>query len=295
MNLSFRDIRPPVAVCDDAGFLPVLETVARRWPTGPADAGAGEPLIRVTRDGDAYVRRSPWASDGRRFHHPVNAVCDLVVDLVHAFLADNPDRLCLHCAAVESRAGLVLLAGTYGQGKSTLAAHLAMEGARLYTDDVLPLEPGTGYGMALGILPRLRLPLPETAAAPFRAFAERHAGPASDRSFYLDLPDDRLAPFGATAPVNGIVVLDRRDDARPAMESIGTSEALKAIVLRNFARQGSALDILDRLHAVVARAERLRLTYTGADAAAHLLIDRFGIPRDGADAARGAADRKEAG
>lgn len=266
MRLRFRDIRRPVAACDDVMLLRLIDSVVRRWPFECANA-AGDPVIRITGDGESYLRTSAWAPDGRAFHHPVNAVRDLVGDLINAYGADNPDRPLVRCAAVETRHGLVLLADPRGRGKSMLAAHLALRGARVFADAVLPVDQRTGHGVALGILPCLSLPFPETAGTRFRDFVGAHTGPASESCVYLNLPDEGLAPFGETAPITGIVLLDRHDDAEPALASLGVEEALTAL------RPADP----DRLPAVAAHADRLRLTYGDADEAAAFLVRRFGL------------------
>lgn len=49
----------------------------------------------------------------------------------------------LHASAVQTAFGTVAIAGASGAGKSTLAAELLRRGHRLFTDDVLVLDPGT--------------------------------------------------------------------------------------------------------------------------------------------------------
>ena len=62
------------------------------------------------------------------------------------------------------------------------------------------------------------------------------------------------------------------------MEDIASgSEVVRDMILRNFARENPAIDILDRLHAVVDRADCYILTYDTLDQAAALLDEGFGI------------------
>ena len=63
----------------------------------------------------------------------------------------------LHAAAVETRAGAVLLIGSSGAGKSTLAAALVARGHALLADDVTGLVPAADGVRVLPAFPRLRL------------------------------------------------------------------------------------------------------------------------------------------
>ena len=63
----------------------------------------------------------------------------------------------LHAAAVEMGAGAVLLLGSSGVGKSTLAAALVARGHALLADDVAGLVPAAGGVRVLPAFPRLRL------------------------------------------------------------------------------------------------------------------------------------------
>jgi hypothetical protein len=56
--------------------------------------------------------------------------------------------LVLHGSAVQTRDGVVALLGLKGSGKSTLALALVAAGARLATDDTLPIELGTDTAIA---------------------------------------------------------------------------------------------------------------------------------------------------
>ena len=52
---------------------------------------------------------------------------------------------------------------------------------------------------------------------------------------------------------------------------------VRDMILRNFARQNPAIEIVDRLHAIVEQAECYILTYDTLDQAAELINDHFGI------------------
>ncbi len=260
-------------------MLLVMAETLRDWRIEEVRLPEGiTPQIRLSSSRKGYKRDSEWLEKPIVFRDPVDAVCDLIVDLVHAYVADHPDLLCLHCAAVEFRGGLVIFPSTYRAGKSILSVKLASCGGKLYADDVLPIRKSDHTGMALGILPRLRLPLPQSADRHFREYIDRRRGPGSARYQYVKLKRSEHAPLEETAPIRGIVVLEWGSGEAPALVETDRGHMLKDVILRNFARQNPALDIVECLYAVVTNAPCYRLRYETLQEAADLLIDAFGLP-----------------
>ena len=270
--LEFADIGKPVALigCDE--LAPVIRRVLCGWDMREtADTGSALADIVIRRTEKGYRRHSPWSANSKSFRDPVDAVCDFLVDLVNAYLAYHTQFLCLHTAAVHLDDGLVLFPGTYKAGKSTLSVHCAAAGFRLFADDILPVDGESKKGVAPGILPRLRLPLPDNADAAFTDLVTNHEGPRSDRYMYVDLDTDKFAPRGTSAPITAIVLLERIQTGEPAIARISSGEALKRAILQNFSRTMPALDILDQLHGIVADARCFELRYrTGQEAVALL-------------------------
>ena len=279
--VSFQGLRSTVALQGCEGLYPILSDVLRDWPMAPTESSI-EPVITLQKTVDRYVRHSPWLAEPSRFEDPVDAVCDLIVDLIHAYVAEQDNTLCLHGAAVALKTGLMVFPSTYRTGKSLLSVKLAACGARIFSDDVLPMPAGGNSGTALGILPRLRRPLPETADDSLRAFIADHLGPQNNRYRYIRLGTRHLAPRGTGAPVTAITILRRGTGEQPALKTATTSDVVRDMILRNFARENPGIDILDRLHAVVEQAECHTLTYDTLDQAAALLADAFGIHPVGA-------------
>jgi hypothetical protein len=277
--LSITGLSRPITIEGCEEMPPVMAETLRDWRIEEVGLAEGvSPQIRLSPSRKGYKRDSEWLKKPIVFRDPVDAVCDLIVDLVHAYVADHPDLLCLHCAAVEFGGGLVIFPSTYRAGKSTLSVKLASCGGRLYTDDVLPIRKSDHAGMALGILPRLRLPLPQSADRHFREFIDRRRGPVSARYQYVKLKRSEHAPLEETASICGIVVLERGSGEAPALAEADRGHMLKDVILRNFARQNPALDVLECLYAVVANAPCYRLRYETLEEAADLLIDAFGSP-----------------
>jgi len=241
--------------------------------------GAPAPAITITATKNGYSRTSEWLVKPAVYSDPVNAACDFLVDAFKCYLADNPSLLCLHGAAVDfgppGRPELILFPSTYQAGKSTLAVHLAVQGRRIWGDDVLYITEGERMGMAAGTLPRLRLPLPEDGGEAFSSFVESRRGSESGRFLYLNLKGEELAGFGDRAPIRRIVELKR--DAKASMElaPAKSGEILKRTILQNFSNGVPALEILDRLYAVVENAECHTLVYANGADAARLLTRTF--------------------
>jgi hypothetical protein len=77
--------------------------------------------------------------------------------MVPAFWMYLHDEVVLHASTVTARGMTVAIVGSSGMGKSTLAALLCGEGARLVGDDILRLSFGTGNVIWRGRSPELRL------------------------------------------------------------------------------------------------------------------------------------------
>ena len=275
MLYAFKGLSRPVEL-PEGPVVEVLSAVLHGWRFLPlSEAGSLDPLIRLIEDKGRYRLESPWQDGPPRDRNAVDAVCAFIVDLVHAYVADTPSLLCLHCAAAEFGGRLVIFPGAYRSGKSTLMASLAAAGTRIHADDVIPINAHGDLAVAPGIAPRLRLPLGAEANPALRRFVAAHRGPASSRYQYLALDASRLARHGDKAPIGAFVVLDRQPGARAVLVPLSESEALGKVILRNFARDVPASEILERLHALVANAPCFRLVYSDVDRAATLLRDVF--------------------
>lgn len=279
----FSHLKRFVSMINCEPLLPYLDIVLRDWELKKFDHDPNtDPIIALEKTDKGYQRLSNWLTKPANFKDPVDTVCDFIVDLIHAYVADNKGVLCLHTAAVEFGGNLMIFPSTYRSGKSVMATKLVSLGARLFTDDVLPILPEDNLGMALGILPRLRLPLPESCGRKFDDFLSRRTGPKNDRYLYVQLNDREQERFGQTGPVDVIIILKRNSHSRPVITKTETSTVLRDVILRNFARQNPALEIVDRLHSIVEKADCYTLRYSDLNKGAKLILDYFGyrIDRD---------------
>lgn len=275
---SFASLHHPVEFINSGSLYRHLFEILRDWEIKKIEPHDEHlPVISIRKTNKGFQRRSKWLSEPKIFRNPIDTVCDFIVDLIHAYIADNEGLLCLHCAAVKFNQGLVVFPNTYRAGKSILSLKLVSCGGQLFTDDVLPITSQGNFGMALGILPRLRLPLPEASGEAFSSFAFEHAGPKSDRYLYVKLSKREQAELGTTAPIRGITILQRDTAAKPALMKVKKSAVVKDVILRNFARQNPALEIVDRLYSIAEKADCYTLRYASLDQAVELLDDAFGL------------------
>ncbi len=275
MRLSFEGISRPVEIEGGRAILPVIRSVFRYWPFREVGDDAGTaPIVSARKDGSGYRVHTGWRDDPPRYSNPVNLACGLGVQVNRALLEEQEAHLCFHGAALEIGGRLVLLPNYYRAGKSTLTACLAGAGARVFTDDILPVRPD-GAGMALGISPRLRLPLPDAMGVRSRRFVERRRGAANKQYLYVEMNGGEQARFGETAPIGGIVLLNRHDSRPASLEPASEADVLKQLVLRNFVRQMPAATALEKLHGFVAASICYRLTFSDGDEASDLLMKRY--------------------
>ncbi len=277
MLLAFEGISRPIALIGSEDLVECFSAVLRGWrfPEFPSSQ-APAPVITIRKTAKGYSLHSPWRPSPTHYRDRVDAVCSFTVDLIRAYIADDPSLLCLHCAAAVFAGKLVIMPNRYRAGKSTLSANLAAAGVRLFADDVLPIKERENKGMAPGIAPRLRLPLPDGASASFHDYVHSRWGLANERYLYLDLNGDELASLGAEAPIGGFVLLHRDPKARPALLPTSKSKMLRRVILQNFAREVQAVDILGRLHALVADTQCFTLHYSDGEQAVAVLKEAFG-------------------
>jgi hypothetical protein len=130
---------------------------------------SGATWLRVTRTASDFYLRFPGYLDvlashrGERvlFHRapaiPWPTIEHLLVNQVIPLVLSLSGEFVLHSSAVVSPGGALVFTGKTGQGKSTLAAALAVRGCPLLTDDSLLLRQTGRQVMAVPSYPSLRL------------------------------------------------------------------------------------------------------------------------------------------
>jgi hypothetical protein len=278
--LGFPGLARRVALTGAAPVAQALAGLLCGWaPVAVAQAAAA---TRVTGTPRGYRVESDYLEGGMHGLPLASAVCAVIADLAQAWAEDRPRTLALHAGAVRTGAGLVVLAGPARAGKSTLVARLGLEpGWQVFCDDVLPVAPG-GQGVALGIPPRLRLPVPVAAGPAVQALATTGCTLRDDRYGYVALPD--LAPHGMRAPLRALIVLDRRPGAAPCLHDLPKTEAVRLLADQTIV--GAGLPALMRL---ADRLTCLRLVYEDLEPAAALLGAVLASPQALSGAARAPA------
>lgn len=242
-----------------------LEALAQAmpgWPMRVRPALGQAPSMYVYRDADGLWQGSPSAPNEFDLPSPASAACSLVGELISQRLMGEPALLGLHCGSVEINDRLVLFPESSKAGKSTLSVAFAAAGYRLFGDDVLGLTL-QGEGVAMGVAPRLRLPLPDTFSAEFVEYAERHAGPEDDRYRFVIPAGARLARFDDACPVGAIVLLERDPQVSvPDVVPLSPGEGLLQLLCQNFARDTPDEALFTRLLPLMQRVPCLLLRYS---------------------------------
>lgn len=283
MLLSFDGIAAPVSLvgCEDLieSFSPLL----KGWRFTEAQGPPRPPVIAIRKIPEGYrvdalsVVGNPENYESYKYRDRCLTVCCFFAKLLMAYVCDSASQMCLHGAGLEIGGKLVVFPTSGKGGKSTLSVHLVAAGARLFSDDVVPLTGTDNTAVALGIAPRLRLPLSEQASPQFREFVRSHAALGDEQYQYVPPDDAYWAPLGEEAPVAALVALERLPRVHKAELLPATkSEGLRFAIGEYFGEKIAASEILRRLHEVVQAVPCYRLRYAEGEQAVRLLLHRFG-------------------
>lgn len=254
-----------------AEIIPALGRVLHGW--APTPAAAPEPsLCTVSRDGAGYAIASAWLETPLRGLPLASAVCAMVADIAQSWLALRPGWMALHGGAAILGGRLFAFTGAAHAGKSTLMARLGAEpDITILGDDMLPLD-ARGVAHAMGVAPRLRLPLPTSAAPGFRDHVAA-ATCLSDDAYAYTRPRD-FAPHGLAVELHGLIVLDRRRQGHARLHELPPAERVRHIMARNMAEPGEAMAAT--IPALAYRLPGLRLVYSDLEEAVALLRQALG-------------------
>lgn len=280
----------PVVVENAEAVLAHLPYFLAGWPTrwaGPAD-GAQPADIRIevaAEDAWRVVGNGPGAADFS-FDNPYDAANGLAGALIGVLVARRADMVCLHAGAVQIGDGLVVVVGDSFAGKSSVALHLAVLGHRFYGDDRIAVTlSGRPQGLCLGLMPKVRLPLPADCGDVFREFVAGYTAMEGDGMAFLKLWDGEAASFGDTAPVRALVFLERREtpdapkEDEPGLEPASRADLVRRIVPTAFAPHIDSHALVDGLDRLAGGAGAWRLAFASSRAAAGVLSRHFATGR----------------
>jgi len=273
--LSIEDLSRPIALVDCRDLIDHFPLIFRGWKITEVSETAEPPILTLRHEETRYILEADLLNKPLLRKDKVAALCGLVAEFIRAYVNDDANLLCLHGAAAEFGDKLVIFPNKYRAGKSILSACLVESGIRLFCDDALPISMAEGHGIALGLAPCLRFPLPDNLNPESRRFIETNAALKGRQYFYLDLKEGDLAARGSHAPVGAFVLLEREEGVAPVLEAIAESEVLRQVVWQNFAREAEAPQILARLNQIVGSAQRYRLRYDRTEDAVELLKQTF--------------------
>ena len=275
LHLAIEELSRPIALIDCRDLIDHFPIIFPGWRITEVPESNQSPILTLRREANTHILEAAWLDKPLRRKDKVDAICGLVAELIRAYVNDDVNFLCLHGAAADFAGKLVIFPSKYRAGKSILSACLAAAGIRLFCDDALPISLAEGHGIALGLAPRLRLPLPDNLTAESRRFIDTNTALKGRQYLYLDLKDGALAAHGSFAPVGAFVLLEREEGVAAVLETISEGEVLRQVVWQNFAREAEAPRILERLSQMVASAQRYRLRYDRAEDAVVLLKETF--------------------
>ena len=250
------------------------------WPLTVYPAQGATPDTYIYRDNDGMWQGSRHEENEFELPTAASAACSLVGELVARRLEAEPTLLGLHCGSVEINGKLVLFPESSKAGKSTLTVAFAAAGYRVFGDDVLGLTV-QGEGVAMGVAPRLRMPMPDSFSAEFVEYAERHAGPEDERYRFVIPAENRLAHYDDKSPVGAIVLLERSPQTlEPEVVKLAPGEGLLQLLSQNFADSDTPdEELIERLLPLIQRVPCLMLRYCEPLAGARYLAKAIDNPQ----------------
>lgn len=276
--IFFEGLNAGLSIKADNAFIEPFPLIFSHWPYEITSQAGREVFASIEQSNGYYTLSSPYISKAEPYREPVNAICAIVAELAWARLREDPSLLCLHGAAAEFGGRLVVFPATRRAGKSTLSVAMAAAGIRLFTDDFLPLsisEHGAINGISSGVSPRLRLPMPPQIGPRAESFLTVRKAVSNGQYTYVAPLNTEIAAFNESAPLGGIVFLDRIDGATARLDQVGKAEALKILVQQNFSRAGNAGDILAMLEFLAKNLPAYTLIYDDAEPAITILQQNF--------------------
>ena len=275
-DIWFDGLNAPVRTVNCDKLIKALAGYFPGWRFSLKAADATPEAALLAYNGEAYLIKSQFAKEPKTYKTEVNVVCDLIGALARALLAEDSSVLCFHAAGVQVGAGLLMFPATKRAGKSVLSTALLSDGHSVFTDDYLPVRAspsGPVVGVATGVAPRLRLPLPSELPKNLQEFLDQNHGPENGQYRYV--PTARVAKNGTQADFTAIILPERKERAGAGLTPVSADEAMKVLIHQNFSRGLDAEATLLTLEALLQSIPVFRLIYSDPCEASALLTSTF--------------------
>lgn len=278
ITVRFDGVAAPVVLHRCTALVRWLAPLVDGWPRTEEPGETGEnPAITVSDTPDGYQLSSRWMDKPERYRDRADIVCAFLAELMLAWGKHQDNMICLHAGAVALDGRLLVFPAAGRVGKSTLTTHLAAQGGRVWSDDVVPVDPDSGLAMALGVAPRLRRPLPKALSPAFHDYAGRCAALGND-SFGYVRPGrggeaGSLARHGETLPVAAFVLPVREPGGDLSLAETPRAELMQILLNQHFAAPWPMDELVSRLGALVNRLPCYRLAYDNAADAASMMAE----------------------
>jgi hypothetical protein len=243
------------------------------WPiqwAGDKPAARVDIAVRERPEGQFEIAGPGAAVDV--YANAFDAANGLAGALVSGLTTRDTDLVCAHAGAAEIGGGLAVLLGASFAGKSSVALQLAAGGHRLFGDDRIAIRTAAARGFCLGLLPKVRLPLPDDAGARFREFVDAYTELEDGGNAYLKPWSAEAARFGDEAPLSALVLLDRSAVGSTLLGRATPSDVVRTLVGNVHAPHLASEDLLRKLAALAGTVPGYRLKFQSSRLAAERLI-----------------------
>jgi len=215
----------------------------------------------------------------KRIEEAMIAARRIANTLVNHYIAQSPELIWIHGAVVEMDGRLLAFFGRSLAGKSTVALRLIHRGHRSFGDDqVIFRVPTRGpvEGVAVGIAPRARVPLPDDAEADEVRFVDDRGIAKNKREVYIRLDEGQVAPCGSSLPVAAVLFFDRQTSGGLSLAKMRAPSVARWIIANASAPQIDAKTLIERAARLAQSVPWLTLTYSANGKAVDFLEARFG-------------------
>jgi len=270
MFLLFDRIPAPVSL-DSPHLLNLFERHFAQWPFAISATPDGRtPFLSVRQKRRGYQVHSTAGTETYRHRSAAALLCDVGIDLAEEAVRHHPDWLCLHCSAVSARGRLMVFPNTNRAGKSLLAASFLPLGARILADDLLAIT-SDAHGVAFGLPPRLRLPLPSSSHRLARHM-ESLDGEQDSQYRFLYAGSEGLASCGETQPLGAFIIPLRGAHSGVSLTRLSPAAGLQYLAYQFQMGDGQAGTVFKRAYQLCRTVPLWQMEYEDAEEAAAFLL-----------------------